>query len=127
MQKLKLGNALVLGKRNKKVRELERTLAKHFLKVRVASKLDHSAGLNPTMHFNLIVITDSLEGNPTRDFAVNLRRLFPEAKVLGLFNKINPEIETNMRNAGLIFLGSHEHFSKHCPDILLSALGSRER
>jgi len=127
MQRSKLGNVLVLGKRNKKVRELERTLAEHFCEVRVTSKLTHSAGLSPTMHFNLIVITDSLEGNGSRDFGVNLRRLFPEAKVLGLFDKINPEIETNMRNAGLIFLGSYEHFSKHCPDILDSAFGLKQR
>ena len=127
MQKSKLGNVLVLGKRNKKVKELERILARHFLEVKVTSKFDHDLGLNPTMQFNLIVITDSLEGNPDRDFGVDLRRLFPEVKVLGLFDKINPEIETNMRNARLIFLGSYDHFSKHFPDILLSAFGSEER
>ncbi len=127
MQKSKLGNVLVLGKRNKKVKELERILAGHFLEVKVTSKLAHTVGLNPTMHFNLIVITDSFEGRTDRDFGVNLKRLFPEAKVLGLFDKINPEIETNIRNAGLIFLGSYDHFSKHSPDILLSAFGSRER
>jgi hypothetical protein len=127
MEKLKLSNALVLGKRNKKVRELEPILAEHFLEVRVISKLTHSAGLNPPMHFDLVVITDSFDGNPSRDFGVNLRRLFPEAKVLGLFDTINPEIETNMRNVGLIFLGSYDHFIKNCPDILRSAFESRER
>jgi hypothetical protein len=127
MEKLKLGNALVLGKTNKSIRELGRILEKHFLEVRVTSKLSHTAGLNPPMHFNLVVITDSLDGNPARDFGVNLRRLFPEAKILGLFDKINPEIETSVRNAGLIFLGSYDHFIKNCPDILRSGFGSRER
>jgi len=127
MQNLKLDTVLVLGKRNKKVKELERILAEHFLEVKVTSKLTNSSELNPGMHFNLVVVTDSLEDKPDRDFGVNLRRLFPQAKVLGLFDKINPEIETNMRNAGLIFLGSYDHFSKHFPDILLSAFGSRER
>jgi hypothetical protein len=127
MQKSKLGNALVLGKRNKKVRELERILTEHFLEVKVTSKLAQGARLNPSTQFNLVVITDSLEGNLGRNLGVNLRRLSPEAKILGLFDKINPEIETNMRNVGLIFLGSYDHFSKQFPDILLSAFQSREK
>jgi hypothetical protein len=86
MQKSKLGNALVLGKRNKKVRELERILTEHFLEVKVTSKLAQGARLNPSTQFNLVVITDSLEGNLGRNLGVNLRRLSPEAKILGLFD-----------------------------------------
>lgn len=127
MKKPKLGNALVLGKRTLKVKKLERILAEHFLEVKVTPKLANSFGLNPTMHFKLIVITDSLDGPLDRHFGVSLRRLFPEAKVLALFDKVNPEIEAIIRNVGLIFLGSHDHFSKQSPDILRSAFGSKQR
>lgn len=125
MLKSKLGKALVLGEKNPKANEVKRILAEHFQIVKMIPRLPAEDKFCPEDHFKLIVFTDSSETKPDRDIVVNLRKLFPRTKVLGLFDDINAEIEMSMRSAGLIFLGSHDHFNKHSSQIIFSAFKSK--
>ena len=115
-------NVLVLGKRNKKVRELERIMDKALLEVILVSEWADVVALFPSTHVDLIVVTDSSNHNLNRDFLVDLRRLYPQAKVLCVFDKITEEIEITMRSVGIIYLGSYDHFARFSHDILESAV-----
>ena len=124
MVKLKLGNALVLGEKNLKANEVKRILVEHFQIVKMIPRLPDKDEFYPEDYFKLIVFTDTSETKPDRDIVVNLRKLFPRAKVLGLFDNMDDEIEMSMRSAGLVFLGSHDHFNKHSSQIIFSAFKS---
>jgi len=121
-ERSKTENVLVLGKRNKKMKALERLLAEHFTKVSLISDLADTIKLLPNDYFNVIVVTDSMVAKPYNGLFSDLRTLFPSARLLCLVDKITPETEMAIRSAGLIFLGSYEHFSNNYQDILKSAV-----
>jgi len=125
MQNSKMGQALLFGKRNSKVREIERILKRHTLGVKLVSGTERHIEPDKGDNFSLIVVTDSIEGKVDKNTIKNIRQSFPRAKVLSLFDDMNPEIEMNMRSAGLIFLGSYEHFIKESAHIIASASGSK--
>jgi len=122
--KLKKENVLVFGKGNKKVKELERILTEHFYRVCLVSDLSDMVHLVVNVHFNVIVVTDSMGDGLNKDFFSDLRILFPHAKVMCLVDQITQEMEMAMRSTRLVFLGSYEHFGKHSLDILQSAVKS---
>lgn len=121
-ERSKTKNVLVLGKRTEKVRELERLLAEHFNKVSLISDLPNSVKLPLNDYFNTIIVTDPVGAKLNNRLFSNLRILFPSARLLCLVDKITPETEMAMRSAGLIFLGSYDHFSNNYQDILKSAV-----
>ena len=127
MQNAKRGQALLFGKSNKKIKEIERILKRHTLGVKLVSKTGRHIEPDEEDHFSLIVVTDSIGDTIDENFIANLRQSFPRAKVLSLFDHINPEIEMNMRSAGLIFLGSYEHFIRESADIIATAFGEKKR
>ncbi len=121
----KTEKVLVFGKRNRKVRELERVLAEHFHHICLASDLTDMARLIANDCFNVIVVTSSMGDKLNKDFFLDLRILFPDARVLCLVDQITQEMEMVMRSIRLVFLGSYEYFGKHYQDILQSALKSK--
>ncbi len=126
MQELESVKVLLVGKRNKKVQELKRTLAKHFQEVILASKLNGGIDSCPGDHFEFVVITDSVNDAIDRDYVYSLRRLFPQAKVVYLFEEMKPELEMIMRGIGLIFFGSYNYFGKNFPEILGSVFARKK-
>lgn len=126
MQELESVKVLLVGKRNKKVQELKRTLAKHFQKVVLASKLNGGIDSCPGDHFELVVITDSADDAIDRAYVDSLRRLFPQTKVVYLFEEMKPELEMIMRGIGLIFFGSYNYFGKNFPEILESVFARKK-
>jgi len=121
-ERSKTENVLVLGKRTAKARELEQILAEYFCKVCLISDLADKVKWLPNDEFNTIIVTDSIGAKLNNRLFSNLRILFPSARLLCLVDKIIPETEMTMRSAGLIFLGSYDHFSNNYKDILKSAV-----
>jgi hypothetical protein len=116
------GGALILGGSSPNIVSIRRALGLHFKEVSVENALppaDHRK------NFSLIVVTDAVEPAPDREFAGDLRRHYPRAKVIGIFDKFDPEVEIAMRSAGIVFWGSHERFSAHCEEILQTVLSDR--
>ena len=124
-------NVLVLGRKNQKVRELKRIMANALLDVVLVSKWADVAEYFPRSHFDLIVVTDSYMDNLNKNVLVNLKRLYSQAKVLCVFDKITEETEMTMRRVGAVYLGSYDYFVKFSRDILESAVrpnrGQRNR
>lgn len=116
---------LVLGKRTEKVRELERIVAGYFCKVCLIRDLPNCIELPLNVDFNMVIVTDSIGVKLNTRLFSNLRSLFPNAKLLCLVDQINQDMEKAMRSAGLIFLGSYDHFSNNYQGILESAVKSR--
>lgn len=125
MQNFKRGQALLFGKNNSKVKEIARILKRHTLEVKLVSETGRHIEPDQGEIFSLIVVTDSIRDKVDENYIANLRQSFPRAKVLSIVDDLSPEIEMNMRSAGLIFLGSYEHFIKDSADIIASAFGSR--
>jgi len=119
----KTEKVLVFGKKNDKIRELERILAEQFYCICLVTDLNDIASLVVNDYFNVIVVTDSM-GDMNKDFFSDLRILFPDARVLCLVDQITLEMEMVMRSIRLVFLGSYEYFGKNYQDILKSALKS---
>ncbi len=114
-------NALLIAKRTEKINRVENLLSEYFQKVSLVSELTGTGQLPLEHHFDLIVVTDSLEGKPDGDFLSCLRGQFPNAKFLYLANEIAPETEMSLRAGGLIFLGSYDHFI-HCAHQILGSV-----
>ena len=125
MANSKTANVLIFGKRNRKVKELEGIMAEHFFNVTVVSRLTDLFKLLSSARYELIVVTDTFEDKLNKDFFVKLKRMFPQAKMLCLFDEINEQIEVTLRSAGIVFLGSYNQFGKLSRDILQSALTSK--
>jgi hypothetical protein len=114
--------ALILGGSSQKISSIKRALGPHFKEVSVENALppaDHRK------NFSLIVVTDAVEPVPDREFVSELRRHYPRSKIIGIFDKFDPEVEIVMRSAGIVFWGSHERFSAHCVKILQTVLSDR--
>ena len=112
-------SALILGGSSRKINAILQTLAPHFGDVSIADNIP------PTDHrknFSLIVVTDDIEPMPDRGFVDQLRQHYPSAKVLGIFDTFDAEVEIVMRSAGIVFWGSHERFNTHCEKILQTVL-----
>jgi hypothetical protein len=69
---------------------------------------------------NLILLMEPNER--LAEVALALRRAFPSAKLVGLFDSFHPEQEVALRTTGAIFLGSCERFLQNAQSILSKAL-----
>ena len=123
MTELKNRQALLVGRRSKKVKGVEEILKGYSLRVETIPGLDHF--LDPSLRekIRLIVLTDSRGNKFDKECIRTLRHNFPRAKVLSLVGRIAPEMEMEMRSAGLVFLGSYEHFKRKSGDIIDSVFG----
>lgn len=115
-------NILVFGKRNKNIEWLEHLFTDYFYKVCLVLDLAEAIELLTDVHFDVILVTDSLEDKLNKDFFSDLRKIFPHAKVLCLVDKITQQKERALRSTGLVYLGSYDHFYSAYQDILKSAL-----
>ena len=119
-------NVLIMGNRNRRVQRLVRILSEYFNQVYRISDLSEMANLPSADPFCVIVVTDSIERPLNRAFFSDLRAYYPDARLVCVVDRITREMEIAMRSAGLLFLGSYNHFSKYCHDILQSAKKSKE-
>ena len=115
------GQAVIIGKSDHRVDLLKRHLAEYFNKVDLVADLGQ---LNLLADDNLavIVLTDTLGEVLNKNFFITLRSLHPRARLLCLFDRITRQTEKAMRSAGLLFLGSYEHFDECYGNVLERAL-----
>jgi len=126
MQHSREARILLLGKRSSKVKRVEGILKKYALDAQVVSETGHLLRPSVKENFKLIVVTDALEDTVGVGFMQGVRDSFPNAKLVSIFDDIIPEIEINMRSAGVVFLGSYDHFFREAGDILKSAFGPKK-
>jgi len=117
----KNGRALIIGKTDHKIDLLKRHLAEYFSKVDLLSDSGQLNSLTADSH-SVVVVTDTLGDVLDYDFFMNLRFLHPRARLLCLVDRISRETEKVMRSAGLLFLGSYEHFDACYGSVLQRAL-----
>ena len=120
-------NVLLIAKKNKRMRELELHLAEYFNKVCLVSDLKKWGSLPSNDDFSVIVVTDSFGSKLNVDFLFNLRKKYPDAKMLYLFDEISLAEETAVRSAGAVFVGSYDQFISLYDDVLQSALESKKK
>ena len=117
MTKLKLSSVLLIGKNSENIRKLKSMLAGYFTEIlQIEDRIDIER--LSKININLIVITDSMDCAPWAKLLSNLKSWFPETKILGQFQRIDAEIEAELRSEGLIFLGSFEHLRNNFEDII---------
>lgn len=122
MEKAGFQNVLVVGRQGTKIYELVKILAEFFPTITRIEGPDDRPTSCASDNFGLIVITDSLNRKINENLFSSLRRSFPSAKIIGLFDNLNQETEVSLRRAGVIYLGSYERFKKNYPAILHAAL-----
>ena len=119
------GSVLIIGKRNRKIEELERRLAEYFNEIYLIADLAEAMNLSPTDIYTMIVVTD-FRGHPlNKDFFSDLRAHFSRSVLVCLVDQITQETEKAMRGAGLLFLGSYHQFSEYYRSILEAAIKAK--
>ena len=113
--------ALIIGKTDRRVELVKHHLADYFGKVELLTELEQLNSMTAD-NFTVIVVTDTFGDVLKPDFFVNLRSLHPRAGLLCLFDRISRQTEKDMRSAGLLFLGSYEHFDDCYGSVLERAL-----
>jgi hypothetical protein len=109
---------LVLGKKTKKAKDLERLLMKHPCRVKIASNPIDAFNQNRGEDIDFIIMTESLNYKIDEDLLSRLRVLYPKAKLLLLVDHITREMEVGMRSKGLVFLGSYRRFVQFHREII---------
>ena len=113
--------ALIIGENNHRVDLLKRHLAEYFDEVDLLSELGQLNSLAADSH-SVIVVTDTSADVLNHDFFMNIRSFHPRARLLCLVDRITRQTEKAMRSAGLLFLGSYDHFDDCYGSILQTAL-----
>ena len=126
MQNLQPNHALLIGKRSKTISELTRMLAAYVTDViQIEEFIDHYR-LPSKTHLDLVVIADSMVCMQDTKILADLKSKFPEAKILGLFEKWDENTEIELRRTGLIFLGTFEHLRKNFDGIIKTILNKSQ-
>jgi len=115
----------MIGKRNRKIEELERRLAEYFNKIYLVADPAEGVNLSPIDIYTMIVVTDSTGHPLNKDFFSNLRAHFSRSVLVCLVDQITRETEKAMRGAGLLFLGSYHQFSECYRSILEAAIKAK--
>ena len=115
------GRALIIGKTDRKVEPVKHHLADYISEVELLTDLESLNSLKSDS-FAVIVVTDTFDDVLKPDFFADLRTHHPRAGLLCLFDRISPQTEKAIRRAGLLFLGSYEHFDDCYGSVLERAL-----
>ncbi len=118
----KTADILIFGKINNIVKELEIIFIENSFTVSLVSDLASIVEFLPNNRFKLIVVTDAFKGRMDRNLFEELKRCFPDAKIIYLFETVTRAVEISARKAGVIFLGSYDYFNQFSADILQSAV-----
>ena len=115
------GRALIIGTDNRRIDLLKRYLADYFSHIDL---LTDSGQLNSVTDDSrpFIVVTDTVADVLNPEFFCNLRYNHPRARLLCLVDRVSRETEKALRAAGLLFLGSYDHFEVCHASILQAAL-----
>ena len=113
--------SLIIGTQNDRINLLKHQLAEYFSRVDLLTYSGQLNTLTADSH-SVIVVTDTLGDALNHDFFLNLRSLHPRTRLLCLVDRISRETEKAMRSAGLLFLGSYDHFDVCYASVLQRAL-----
>ena len=119
-------SALIIGENSYKVDQLKRHLAKCFSKVDLLSDSGQFNLLTADSNSVIVVTDTSADVLNHVFFFMNLRSLHPRARLLCLVDRVTRETEKALRSAGLLFLGSYDHFGDCYGSILQTALWSQK-
>jgi DNA-binding NtrC family response regulator len=122
----KLTNVLLIAKRTEMIEKVETILSEYFHNITRVSEVTDTGQLLPGRHFDLIVVTDSLQNKPNRDFLQSLKSVFPNAKFIYLVHEIAQQMEMSLRTVGLTFLGNYDHFIRFARQIIGTAADSKK-
>lgn len=117
----KASEILIVGKKTRRITHLKTLLDEHFKDVFVLDAAAISRRI-ATSDYNVIIVTDSTCVALDRKLLTDLKTFWPQAKLLCLVDRITGETEIAVRSAGVIFLGTYEHFTANCLNILELAL-----
>jgi len=78
----------MIGKRNRKIEELERRLAEYFNKIYLVADPAEGVNLSPIDIYTMIVVTDSTGHPLNKDFFSNLRAHFSRSVLVCLVDQI---------------------------------------
>ena len=118
------GSAIVVGRQSLISSEIEKMLNPYFQTIYFLSDLQAAMAEVADEQVRLILLMDHERNMTIAEVAQALRRAFPSAKILGLFDVFHPEQEVVLRTAGIVFLGSYERFARNSRTILTKALNS---
>ena len=127
LSKINHGTALIIGVTNDAISALASVLKKYFNQIDIIPDLvrrPYGSGVAPP---SAIVVTDLAACALNKYFFEALRTIYPSAWLLCLVENINPETEKRMRSAGLLYLGSYDHFSSYHDSILRKAISATDR
>lgn len=126
MRRKSSGNALIIGREDQQVKEVEDVLAPYYPKVFHRLSSDAAPAEAPELSFSLVVMTDLAQVPQDRASALRLRERFPKAKLIGLLDCFDPAVEVALRSIGVVFLGSFDRFQGMRKTILAAALKSSD-
>ncbi len=111
-------SVLVLGRRTKQVKDLERLLVENLCRVQVASNPSGVFKQNEGEDIDFIIMPEFRNRKIDEALFSQLRVFFPTAKLLVLVNRVTREMEVTMRSKGLIFFGSYRRFVQFHEEIM---------
>jgi hypothetical protein len=114
---------LVLGKKTKRVKNLECLLGGLPWRVEVASNPVRSFWRNRGEGIDFIIVTESLDYTIDEDLCSRLRVLFPKAELVVVVDRLTREMEAGIRSKGLVFFGSYRSFVQVYQEIMGLAKG----
>ena len=111
-------SVLVLGRRTKQVKDLERLLVENLCRVQVTSNPSGVFKQNKGEDIDFIIMPEFRNRKIDEALFSQLRVFFPTAKLLVLVNRVTREMEVTMRSKGLIFFGSYRRFMQLHQEII---------
>lgn len=114
--------ALITSKQGKVARRLVGPLVSQGMEVIFLENLERKDYGQLWRRVDLVVLSKDTPGDLNVDDVKTLRHLFPLARVIGVKDDITPEDELVWREAGVVYLGSCDHFLLNYRHILHSAL-----
>ena len=111
-------SVLVLGRRTKQVKDLERLLVENLCRVQVTSNPSVVFKQNEGEDIDFIIMPEFRNRKIDEALFSQLRVFFPTAKLLVLVNRVTKEMEVTMRSKGLIFFGSYGRFVQFHEEIM---------
>lgn len=124
MRRKSFGNALIIGRGDPQVKEVEGVLTPYYPKVFHRLSSEDALPEAPDLSFSLVVMTDLSQVPRDREAALRLRERFPKAKLIGILDCFDPAVEVALRSIGVVFLGSFDRFQGMRKTILAAALKS---
>ena len=127
LSNLNHGTALIIAATSDVTSALASVLNAYFKHIEILPDLTKQPYGSEAAPPSAIVVTDTAACVLDKDFFEALRTIYPNAWLLCLADNIDRETEKRMRSAGLLYLGSYDHFSRYYDSILRTAITKPDR